>query len=390
VTRGIFCWTGVAGFKEDNKMSEKQPKRAAMSQFLGFRALRRMLRKGQVDPAYRAKVRSRLWFSALSSPLRWAERLVYGWRIKRQDIGAPPVFLLGMGRSGTTHLHYLLWQDPQFGVVTNYQANLHPIALIGRGWLDKAMASKVPSKRPMDNVAITLDAPQEEELALATISEHAAFHFMSFPRELPAIYDDYVVDVEREPGRLASWKRAYWEVLKKASLLQGGRRLLLKTPTNTGRVKLLTEMFPGAKYVYIVRNPYKVYQSMRNMYRKILADQTFQDFEWEEIDRWILHAYQRLISTYLAQRELIPAQDLVEIRYEDLDEQPMECLEKIYGQLELGDFEAQRPAFQDYLDSLGRYEKNAFEVPDDIVRQVNAHWGFAFEAWGYDMLPVKD
>lgn len=367
-------------------MGNKDKQRGAMSQFLGYRALKRVLAKGQIDPAYEKKAQGRLRFSLLSSPLRWAEKLVWGRRIKKQDIGEPPVFLLGMGRSGTTHLHYLLWHDPQFGVVTNYQANMHPIALIGRGWIDKALADKIPDKRPMDNVAISLDAPQEEELALATITEHAAFHFMSFPRELPAIYDDYVVDVEKDAGILQAWKDAYWEVLKKASLLNNGKRLLLKTPTNTGRVRLLNNMFPDAKYVYIVRNPYRVYESMRNMYRKILADQSFQDFEWEAIDDWILHAYKRLIGAYIEQRALIPATNLVEIRYETLDEQPMQCLEKIYSQLQLGDYQQVKPRFEKYLESLGTFEKNQFQFPDDTINKVNEHWGFALEEWGYEKL----
>lgn len=33
----------------------------------------------------------------------------------------PPIFILGHWRSGTTHLQYLLSQDPAFGVPNNYQ-----------------------------------------------------------------------------------------------------------------------------------------------------------------------------------------------------------------------------------------------------------------------------
>ena len=367
-------------------MTEKTESRSAMSQFLGFAALVRLLRKGSIERPYRAYAAGRLIFSLLTEPLRCYEKLRWGRALAQTELKAPPVFLLGMGRSGTTHLHYLLWQDPQFGVVTNYQANMHPIALSGQGWLDKFLASRVPDKRPMDNVAITLSAPQEEELALANITEHAAFHFASFPKLLPDNYDRYVTQLGQYPQEFAAWKKAYWEVLKKATLLSAGKRLLLKTPTHTGRVAVLTEMFPGAKYVYIVRNPYRVYQSMRNMYRQILPGQTFQDIDWDTIDRWILDAYKSLISSYLQQRSLIPADDLVEIRFEDLDQRPMEQLEGIYRQLQLGDFETVRPAMQAYLDSLGVFEKNQFQFSDEVIEAVNEHWGFAFDAFGYEQL----
>ena len=358
----------------------------AISQFIPLPALLRLLRRHAVDPRYRKRVRSRVIFSAALEPVRWVERLRWGRRLRATRIEKPPVFLLGYGRSGTTHLHYLLWQDPQFGVVSNYQANMHSIALIGRGWLDRFFEGKVPSKRPMDNVAISLDAPQEEEIALVNSTEHAPLHFMSFPRELPGMYDRYVCDLGSDAGRLEVWKRAYLEVLQKATILCGGRRLVLKTPTHTGRVPVLTEMFPGARFVNIVRNPYLVYQSMRNMYRKILPAQVFQEFDWAEIDDWTLEAYRSLMMRYLEDRKRISPGHLFEVRYEELDARPLEVLRSLYETLELGDFDAVRPRLEDYLRGLGTFQKNRFDFPAEVIEKVNQHWGFALDAFNYPRL----
>jgi len=366
-------------------MSDTEPK-SAMSQFIALPVLIRLLRRGKIDAGYRWYVLRRLLFSLLLEPFRLYERWRWGKKLDATQLAAPPVFLLGMGRSGTTHLHYLFWQDPQFGFVTNYQASLHPVAMISQGWVKERIAAGMPDTRPMDNVAITLDAPQEEELALVKITEHAAFHFASFPRELPDIYDRYVTELGAQADELAQWQAAYMEVLKKATLLNHGKRLVLKTPTHTGRVGLLHTMFPGAKYVYIMRNPYRVYQSMRNMYRQILPGQTFQDFTWEAIDDWIIHAYKALLTAYLDQRALIPPQDLIEIRFEDLDTHPMDCMRDIYQQLQLGDFNQVAAQLQAYLDGLDNYQKNSFDLPDDVIARVNQHWGFAFEAFGYAQL----
>lgn len=359
---------------------------SAMSQFIALPALIRLLRKGKIDAAYRWYVLRRVLFSLLLEPFRLYEKWRWGKRIAATQLFAPPVFLLGMGRSGTTHLHYLFWQDPQFGFVTNYQASLQPVAMISQGWVKARIAAGMPATRPMDNVAITLDAPQEEELALVKITEHAAFHFASFPRELPGIYDRYVTELGKNPDELGKWQSAYKEVLQKATLLNDGKRLVLKTPTHTGRVALLCSMFPGAKYVYIMRNPYRVYQSMRNMYRQILPGQTFQDFSWEAIDDWIIHAYKALLTAYLEQRALIPRENLIEIHFEYLDARPMDCMRDIYEQLQLGDFDAIAPLLKAYLDGLDNYQKNSFDLPDDVIARVNEHWGFAFEAFGYTPL----
>jgi len=359
---------------------------SAISQFMPLPALLRLLRRHGVDSRYRRRARSRLIFSALVEPLRWYERLRFGRRLRNTQIERDPIFLLGYGRSGTTHLHYLFWQDPRFGFVTNYQANMHPIALMGRGWLERFFADKIPSKRPMDNVAISLDAPQEEEIALVNATQHAPLHFMSFPRSLPESYDRYVCNLGSDADDLRAWKRSYMEVLRKATLLSGGKRLVLKTPTNTGRIEVLLELFPDARFVNIVRNPYRVYQSMRNMYRKILPGQTLHELDWEAIDIFTRDAYVKLMKRYLEQRKAIAPGRLFELRYEDLDARPLEILPGIYEALDLGDFESVRPRMERYLASLGKFEKNSFDFPSDVIETVNEHWGFALEALGYERI----
>ena len=348
--------------------------------------MRRWRGERRVADRYRRGARNWLVVSALLEPRRWYEQLRYGRRMRETLLCGDPLFLLGFGRSGTTYLHNLFFQDPQFGVVSTYQSSMHPIALMGQSWLPKLFASRLPARRPMDNVAITLDGPQEEEMAMINCTDHSPLHVMNFPRAIPEIYDRYVSDLGRDREDFEGWRRAYMEVLKKATILSGGKRLALKTPPNTGRIRVLLEMFPDARFVNIVRNPYPVYQSMRNMYRKTLPGAVLQEFEWKDIDAWIIHAYQLQMKGYLAQRSLIPPGHLVEIRYEELDARPMFELEKIYKTLDLGDFEIVRPLLAGYLESLGSYEKNQFEYPPEIVSTINENWAFAFDAFGYDRI----
>jgi hypothetical protein len=359
---------------------------SSMSQFLPLPHVRRLLKQHKVDARYAKRARSWMIFSTLIEPLRLYEKLRYGRRMRDTRLNGDPVFLLGFGRSGTTHLHNLFHQDPQFGVVTNYQASMHPIALMGGKWLPGLFASRMPSTRPMDNVALSLDGPQEEEMAMINATHHAPLHVMNFPRAIPELYDRYVSNLGEDPEALAGWSRGYMEVLKKATILSGGKRLALKTPPNIGRIGVLLEMFPDARFVNIVRDPYPVYQSMRNMYRKTLPGAVLQEFEWDDIDAWIIYAYRTQMKKYLEERSLIPPGHLIEIRYEDLDARPMSKLEEIYKTLELGDFECVRPLLDRYLESLGSYEKNRFEFPPEVVETVNDNWGFAFEAFGYERL----
>jgi hypothetical protein len=357
----------------------------SMSQFLPLPELLSLLRQYPPDARYRSRARAQLIFSAMIEPLRWYERLRYGSLMRRTQI-KPPLFLLGYGRSGTTHLHNLMWQDSRFGVVSNYQASMHPVALAGRGWLPALIEGRLPKTRPMDNVAISLEGPQEEEMAMINATRHAPLHFMSFPSQLPELYDRYTTGLDRAGDASSGWKVAYLEVLKKAQILSDDKPLVLKTPPNTGRIPTLLEMFPEARFVHIVRNPYRVYQSMLNMYQKVLPRQVLQHLDWDAINRWTLEAYPVLMKRYLADRELIPEDRLIEIRYEELDARPMVVLEEVYRKLGLGDFEPIRPILLAYLSGLGDYEKNEFEFPAKLVADVNRHWSLAFDSFGYDRI----
>ncbi|HID25565.1 MAG TPA: hypothetical protein EYP23_03780 [Thermoplasmata archaeon] len=42
-------------------------------------------------------------------------------------------------------------------------------------------------------------------------------------------------------------------LLKKVMVYRNGKQLVLKNPANTGRVKLLFEMFPKAKFIHILQ-----------------------------------------------------------------------------------------------------------------------------------------
>lgn len=168
----------------------------------------------------------------LTMPLRILEDLLSRPRLARMGEVDSPVFVHGFARSGTTHLHNLMSQDPNFGFVTTWQAAASPFCLIGRGWLDRLFAKTVPKTRPMDRMEVSLDLPQEDDVALAGISHLSYIHMLSFPHRVQEFTDKYFrarLTAEEE----ASWEMAYVTVLRKATLASAGRRLVLKArPTS--------------------------------------------------------------------------------------------------------------------------------------------------------------
>ena len=346
--------------------------------------LRLIADNGGVPKRYWGKLSKVLAISALTAPLRMAERLCYSpSRMARVKIDQAPLYIQGFARSGTTHLLNLLARDPNFGVVSTFQAIAAPMFLVGRGWLERLFARGVPATRPMDGMAVSLDLPQEEEVALANTSHLSSVHHLSFPRRTRAYLEKFTTP-RLTGSELAQWERAYLNVLRKATLASGGRRLVLKSPTNLGRTATLLRLFPEARFIHIVRNPYVVYQSMTHLYRTMLPICQLDDADPAEVAAAIRDSYTAMMRQYMADRASIPSGHLAEVRFEDLEEDPVTELKRLYAELSLPGWEQARKPIGDYLRTLSGYRKNAHQIDQETIDLVDREWGFAVQAWGYE------
>ena len=354
----------------------------------------RLLRQnGGVPPRYWGRLAQILALSALATPLRAAESLRYGRRLARVRV-EPPLFVLGFPRSGTTHLQNLLACDPRYGFLSAYQMVVPTFSLIGRGWLrrlmDKGMRAQGEQTRPMDRVKITLDAPQEEDVALAGMSHRSFVHALSFPGLNRRLLHRYVLmgggaaaDEPLAAGELRRWDRDYLRVVRKMTLHSGGRPLLLRNTVNMGRVDHLLRLFPDAKFIHLIRNPYTVYSSVMHLYRTLLPLYCLDDYDWPEFEDFLTEAYEAVVAKYLADRSLIPEGRLAETRFEDLDENPLGELERLYAELDLPGWDAARKEIEPYLESLSGFRKNRFDPDPETIRRVEERWGFALREWNY-------
>jgi hypothetical protein len=98
---------------------------------------------------------------------------------------------------------------------------------------------------------------------------------------------------------------------------------------------------------------------------------------------FVLALYRRLMGSYLRERQHIPAGQLVEIAYAELDTDPLTTLERLYAALDLGPFEPQRQRVATYVDQQSGHRRNRLQLSAADRELVSAHWAFAVEAFGY-------
>lgn len=337
-----------------------------------------------VSSKYWGKLATVLAISAMFSPLRVVERLWYSRsRMAGVRIHEAPLYIQGFARSGTTHLLNLLAQDLQFATVSTFQAMAAPMFLTGRGWLERLIASRIPATRPMDNMAVSLGLPQEEDVALANSSHHSPAHLLSFPRRSRDFLKKYST-MRLTADEMSQWESAYLDVLRKATFAEGGKRLLLKSPANLGRTAVLRRLFPNAKFVHIIRNPYVVYQSMSHMYKTMLSICQLDDADPDAVAAAIRDSYVWMMTQYMMDRKSVPEGHLAEVRYEDLERDPLTELARIYSELDLRGWEKAKERIASYLTTVAGYRKNTYAIDSTTIDVVNREWGFAIEEWGYE------
>ncbi len=338
---------------------------------------------GGIQSQYWGRFAKILATSASTAPLRLAETICFGRRVARTEIHRSPIFIQGFARSGTTHLHNLMAQDPGLGYVSTFQAFAATFFLVSRGWLQRLISGRLPSQRPMDNVAVSLGLPQEEELALAAVSRLSSVHQLSFPGRAREIVEKMGA-MQLTEAEMREWRASYLQVLRKATVASDGRRLVLKTPANLGRTALLRSLFPDAKFIFVVRNPYIVFASTMKLFRTMIPLFQLQDVNWDDIEASIIYNYTDMTRRYMHDRASIPKGHLIEVRFEDIGKDAPGVLERIYADLDLPDWERAQVPIKEYLGTLSGYRKNRYDLDQSLIDKVNREWGFALREWSYE------
>lgn len=247
------------------------------------------------------------------------------------------------------------------------------------------MSWLMPDHRPTDNMELAVDLPQEEEFALSNMTPCNYYNFWFFPKHMQEYAEKYLLMNDIIDAELREFEQVFTKLIKVSLWNTGGTQFLSKNPPHTGRVKELVKMFPDAKFIYLMRNPYTVFESTRSFYGNTIKPLMLQSISDEELERNILSVYAKLYHKYEADKACIPAGNLIEVKFEDFEADAMGMTEKIYRTLNLPGFEEARPAIEAYVGGKKGYKKNKYKYDDRTVQLVQENWGFALQDWDYHL-----
>lgn len=338
-------------------------------------------RDGPVSPAQLPQLALAGLSAVGRAPFRLGEQAYVGWQRRRRPPMPPPIFIIGHWRSGTTHLYNILTKGG-FGYVSPFAAGMpHEYQTLGR-LLRPLLTRMLPKTRYVDHVAVCPNSPQEDEIPLGSCAPISFYHGIYFPRQFERHLNRSLFLDDCTAEEIAAWEEAFQGFLEKLWLDQG-RPLLIKNPTYSARIQQLRRVFPNARFIHIYRNPHAVFRSTRRFYQTLIDKFAWQTVDHLDLDRLVLQSYQRMMDQIERDRQSLPDGHFADLRYEDLEAQPLDEIEKLYQRLDLGDVGPHRAAFERYLASVDGFEKTFVpETPND-QQLVEHHCRTLLDRFGY-------
>jgi hypothetical protein len=296
--------------------------------------------QGRIPPAYWPRLVLLLLLSGISTVASQPERMIVGaWlrlRPPRMERDNAPVFVLGYFRSGTTFLQNLLAADPGLRSPSWPQVLAPQTFVLGWTALRYLFVPLLPLTRLDAVVPVGARLPAEDDFALNNMGGMSVLAGRAMLPRRQALFNRYHDLDALSADEFSRWRSHQLAFVQKLTLVAGGRRLLLKSPSHTARVRYLQDLFPGAKFVHISRSPEAVFRSnlvlARELQRAFALQPPLPEDEQEEI---VTREYLATEMHYLADRARIPAADLAEVRLQDLTADPVGEMKRIYRELGL-------------------------------------------------------
>jgi len=257
-----------------------------------------------------------------------------------------PLFILGNFRSGSTFLHRLLSRDRgNFTSLTTWDIYLAPsvtakklMQLIGR--LDRLVGAPLRrlalafDQRTLGRVQIhhiSFFEPEEDEnILMHTWSTYFITFLFPFLDSMPAYqyFDDALS--EKEKLRIFAF---YKSMLQRHLYATGARHFVSKSPAFCGKIETLSQIFPDARILYLIRTPLDMLPSTIswiNYARRYFADPGPGYHYLDEIVQMTQYWYRHPLAFLDAN----PSNRHRIVQYDDLIEDPEGVVRSFYAQFD--------------------------------------------------------
>lgn len=243
---------------------------------------------------------------------------------------APPLFIAGPWRSGTTVMHELLTAATGWPTPLTWQCmNATAFQLLPAPPASSGVA------RPMDGLEISALSPQEDEFALLTLGVDSAYRGFLMPERLGQLL--HTLDPAYWDAHEDAWRPRFESFMAGAlaSLGRPGERLILKSPNHSFRLPALLRRFPEAQVVWMVRDAATVFHSNRKMWQAMFAEHSLTGRAADGLDEFLGAALQSCAQVLKRLRAELPAHRWIAVEQPALASDPRASVARVMAQLGL-------------------------------------------------------
>jgi len=260
----------------------------------------------------------------------------------------PPVVIIGLPRTGTTHLHNLLDAAGTFRTLPYWEA-VEPFPMAGEIGIEPD-----PRKARMDVAVSVMNLVMPHfPLMHEMTTEHVHEEIQLLANDFSTMFFETLADVP-------TWRDYYQShdqtphyrnlitQLKALQFLRGGRRWLLKSPQHLEQIPVLNDVLPGVVGVFTHRDPVPVVLSMIAMitYSARMYSSTVPV---ERIAAYWVDRLEHMLAELIRSRDVIGSDRSVDIRFDEFMADDLGAAEKVFTLAGESLSTAERAAMADYL-----------------------------------------
>jgi hypothetical protein len=316
-----------------------------------------------------------------SSVFAWIENLTIKRKLERTDPLPDPIFIIGHWRTGSTFLHKLMSLDPHLYTPTLYDVAIPDSCLTSYSYYSPFMSVMVSKRRPMDNVRLGINEPQEDEYALYRLTSHSPLEKLIFPENKSYFLLNHTVYLP-PASEVENWNQNIRHFYHKL-FFKSGKTIVSKNPFNSMRIKELHQLFPKARFIHITRHPFDVVPSTRHMFGIVQYQNALNENEAYPELKEVTIVLNRFLETIRKDSKTLPPELYTEVKFEDFEKDTIGALKTLYHQAGLSFSTEFHQNIQLYLSAVKGYKKNRFNLSDEEKSMIQEIMRLQMEISGY-------
>ena len=279
---------------------------------------------------------------------------------------SPPIFVMGLPRSGTTHLFNLLNQDDSHRSSLFWEI-MYPLPLSPKGSFARRKEllkvklilyfknKVIPGLNELHYMEAT--SPEECLLIKALSLRSLVYVYMA---NVPS-YQAYIQKSNFLPAFV--WHKRFLQCLEAQ---EKPKRWLLKDPGHLEHIPEILKTYPDARFIHIYRDPSETIPSICSLTSTVRSGFS-NSSDKSLIGSQTLEFWKNVLNKYSSNRDNIDPSKIIDISYEDLIKNPLGEAKKIYSHFNFDlDIQTENSMVSYLAQSKGDHKKKHIYSPEEF------------------------